>query len=297
MGQHRTGSEQQVESQHLGGSRNVRISLPPGYEKNTRRRYPVLYLHDGQNVFSGAGPDCCFGWGNWELDLTATRLAATDKMADIILVGIDNSRARYSEYRGPAFRSHDKEATHSTRAGDDSHFHNYSAFLIKELKPFIDREFRTRPAPEYTGLMGASLGGICSLAMAWQHPGVFGLAASLSGSFHIERTYFLHHVLHGYRGKRKPIRIYLDSGVVDSAGDDDGCEITDALAAELRRSGWKEGKTLLRYLDEKPMTEAELAIAGLRHDKWHEATASQHNEFYWRQRIWRPLTFLYPPTK
>src|SRR5262249_17226668 len=63
-----------VHSRFLGGARQVQVYLPPSYDAEPRRRYPVLYLHDGQNMFSSAGSDCCFGWGNWELDRTADRL-------------------------------------------------------------------------------------------------------------------------------------------------------------------------------------------------------------------------------
>ena len=89
--------------------------------------------------------------------------------------------------------------------------------------------------------------------------------------------------------------MYLDSGVTDFTGDDDGRRNTAEVANELKRLGWKEGKDLRHFVDEHPRTEPELAEAGLRRDKWEEAKRSQHNEFYWRQRAWRALTFLFPP--
>jgi hypothetical protein len=91
------------------------------------------------------------------------------------------------------------------------------------------------------------------------------------------------------------VRIYLDSGVVDHAGGDDGRRRTERMATELRRLGWRDGEDLLYYLDAEPMGEAELERAGLRRDKWEEARRSQHNEFYWRVRVWRALEFLFPP--
>src|SRR5882762_9703498 len=63
-----------VQSRVLRGPRTVRVYLPPSYDAAPRQRYPVLYLHDGQNVFSSAGQDCCFGWGSWDLDTTVYRL-------------------------------------------------------------------------------------------------------------------------------------------------------------------------------------------------------------------------------
>ena len=276
-------SSRQVTSRFLKGERTVRICLPLSYGKEPQRRYPVLYLHDGQNVFSSAGTNVAFGWGSWQLDKTVDDLSGASKMQEIIMVAVDNSRARFQEYSG---------AVHAASSNENTAFENYSAFLIQELKPKIDAEYRTRPGPADTGLMGSSMGGICSVALAWQHPEVFGLAASLSGAFQAE-TNFLNNVLRPYRDKPKPIRFYFDSGVVDFMGGDDGRNQTEAVVSELRRIGW--GNDLLHYVDAQPLTVPELEKRGLRRDKWAEAQTSQHNEFYWRLRAWRALTFLFPP--
>ena len=103
----------------------------------------------------------------------------------------------------------------------------------------------------------------------------------------------MNNLLRPYQGKPKAIRFYLDSGVVDFMGGDDGRKQTEAVAGELRRIGW--GKALMHYVDAKPLTLSELEKTGLRRDKWAEAQTSQHNEFYWRRRAWRALTFLFPP--
>ena len=288
-----------VESRHLGGTRTVRIYLPPSYERAPTRRYPVLYLHDGQNVFSSAGANCCFGWGNWELDKTADRLIAEGRMGEIIMVAVDNSRERYKEYRGLLYERSGKlpsaRKSAESNSVDNARFDAYTKFLIQELKPAIDREFRTRKTPAHTGVMGASMGGIGSLALAWENPKVFGLAASISGAFQVEKRNFLQCALQPFEGRRKPVRVYLDSGTIDFTGDDDGRRDTDAVAAELRRIGWKDGKTLLQFTDPHPLSEAELEQFGLRREKWEEARRSQHNEFYWRLRAWRALEFLFPP--
>jgi len=277
-----------IESQMLGVPRTVRIYLPPSYETAPRRRYPVLYVHDGQNVFSTAGTNACFGWGAWELDVTANRLIAGGRMREILIVAVDNSRARYSEYRGLVRPPDSPRSTNTT-------FDRYAAFLVSELKPMIDREFRTLKSPANTAVMGSSLGGIASVALAWAHPKTFGGAASLSGAFQIEKRAFLENVLRAAQRRPGPLRWYLDSGVVDFTGDDDGRRNTAEVANELRRLGWKDGKNLAHFVDEAPMTEAQLAAAGLRRDKWEEARRSQHNEFYWRQRAGRALAFLFPP--
>ncbi len=292
-------ASQSVPSKYLGTNRTIRIYLPSSYDRESHRHYPVLYMHDGQNVFSTAGEDCCFGWGGWEIDRTAEALVAEGRMREIIIVAVDNSRYRYQEYRGPAYPYSRRELAQMKRppsaANDETRYNNYSAFLRKELKPYIDRQFRTLARPEDTGIMGSSLGGICSLALAWQNPKTFGLAASLSGSFQIERSCFLTNVLQAYHGRRKPIRIYIDSGVIDFTGDDDGRRYTDRVAAALRGIGWRDEVNLKHFTDVQPMLEFDLGRSGLRHDKWPEAQTSQHNEFYWRMRAWRALTFLFPP--
>lgn len=280
-GQERS-SNQQVNSRFLRGERTVRVYLPPSYGRDLTRRYPVLYLHDGQNVFSSAGTNIAFGWGSWQLDRTLDALCREGRMEEILLVAVDNSPARYSEYGGVARASSTNEHTA---------FENYSAFLIQELKPKIDAQYRTRPDSANTGLMGSSMGGFCSVVLAWRHPEIFGCAASLSGSFQVE-TNFVRDVLRPYRGKPKSIRFYLDSGVMDFMGGDDGRKQTEAVAAELRRLGW--GTELMHYVDAKPLTLSELEKSGLRRDKWAEAQASQHNEFYWRLRAGRALAFLFP---
>ena len=299
MSQGRLLKEESVPSRFLEGGRTIRIYLPPSYDREPKRRYPVLYLHDGQNVFSTAGPRSCFGWGGWDLDKTADRLIAEGRMREIIMIGVDNTRYRYKEYRGKvlpeAGNGKKKPVAVGTNEIDNSRFEAYANFLIKELKPKIDREYRTLKTPANTGVMGSSLGGIGSVSLAWEHPKVFGRAASLSGSFHIEKRNFLERVLQPARRKPGPVRFYLDSGTIDFTGDDDDRRYTDLVADELRRLGWKDGKSLERFTEARPFTDQELEKTSLPFDKWHEAKSSQHNEFYWRMRAWRPLVFLFPP--
>lgn len=297
---------EKFESRFLDEARTVRVHLPPSYDREPKRRFPVLYLHDGQNVFSSAGTNCCYGWGSWDLDRTADRLVAEGAMQEIILVAVDHGRSRYKEYRGRLHAAVAKKARSGTKLAsstndlvlpDNARFDAYANFLIKELKPRIDREYRTLKTPAHTGVAGSSLGGIGSLSLAWEYPKTFGRAASLSGSFQIEKRNFLEHVLRPYRGRAKAVRVYLDSGTVDFTGDDDGRQHTDAVAEELRRIGWKDGRNLQRFTDLAPLAEAEMERAGLRREKWGEAQSSQHNEFYWRLRVWRALVFLFPPVK
>jgi predicted alpha/beta superfamily hydrolase len=289
MGQEPLIQNEVVHSRRLGADRAIHVYLPASYKTETQRRYPVLYLHDGQNVFSTAGTNNAFGWGSWQLDKTADELARAQKMQEVIMVAVDNSTNRLEEYDGRV--SSPQAGAAPTNA--PTAFENYAAFLITELKPQIDREYRTKPDPANTGVMGSSLGGICSVVLAWEHPEIFGRAACLSGSFQIEHTNFLNEVLHDYHSKPKPFRIYLDSGTMDFTGGDDNCALTAQVAAELRRIGWEND--IMLYVDEQPLTPEDMEKAGLRRGKWAEAQTSRHNEFYWRLRAWRALMFLFPP--
>jgi predicted alpha/beta superfamily hydrolase len=271
-----------IKSDILNTNRVFRVFLPSGYD-STKTKFPVLYVQDGQNAFTTAGPHAAFGWGNWELDKTAERLISEQKMRPIIIVAIDCSPSRYREYRGPIAPGSDNRA-----------YERYARFLIEELKPRIDRDYRTLSGPEHTGLLGSSMGGICSLALAWEHPEIFGLVASLSGAFQVEKEYFLNKIISDPRGKKKPIRIYLDSGTSDYTGGDDGLKQTTAVANGLKRLGWEEGTDILHFIDQ-PLTSDQLKPFDLPEDKFNEAQRSQHNELYWRLRAWRPLTFLFPP--
>jgi predicted alpha/beta superfamily hydrolase len=272
----------EIASKFVKGPRTVQVYLPPSYHEEPNRRYPVLYLHDGQNFFSSAGTNICFGWGSWELDKIVDDLCGAKRMPEIILVAVNNSGGRYAEYCG-------KHRLADTNTNTE--FEDYTAFLIQELKPRIDSQYRTRREPVNTGTLGSSVGGICSIVLAWDHPEVFGMSASLSGSFQIEGTNFLNNILRPYRSKPKSSRLYLDSGVVDFTGGDDGQKLTAGVADEFKRIGW--ATELMHYVDPKPLTLAELEKSGLRRDKWDEAQKSQHNEFYWRLRVWRALTFLF----
>jgi predicted alpha/beta superfamily hydrolase len=273
--------EGEIPSAILGKPRRIHIYVPPSYEKDAKRRYPVLYIHDGQNAFSTAGPGAAFGWGPWDFDKTADRLIAEQKIEPIIMVAIDCSNERYKEYRGPGAW---------TKTNDSPHYDRYERFLIEELKPKIDREYRTKKTAKDTGTIGSSMGGVVSLALAWQNPKVFGKAASLSGAFQVEGRAALKE-LQNYKAKKKPIRIYLDSGRIDYTGGDDGLKDTELIAEELRRIGYK--KDLLHFIDD-PITEQELRPLNLAENKFKEALKSQHNELYWRLRAWRALVFLFP---
>lgn len=283
-----------IGTSELATNRVVRVWLPPGYTNLTTARFPVLYVQDGQNVFSNAGTNAAHGWGSWNLDLVAEGLIQSNRMSPLILVGIDSTRLRALEYRGPFLR---QPVDAPGRAGDAPEFSAYDAyrnFLVRELKPWVDSNWRTSPGPESTGLLGAALGGFVSLCLAFENPEVFGLVGCLSGSFDPGSDAFVER-LRGRAVAPAGLRVFLDSGRADAEGGDDRRAVTDAVAEEFRRLGWRDGREFLRMTDYDLLSPRRLAEEGLRRDKWEEAKRSQHNEFYWRRRVWRALGFLYPP--
>lgn len=155
----------EIASPRLGNRRNVRVWLPPEYEAevNAARRYPVLYLHDGQNVFD---PATSFLGVEWGADESATRLIAEGRIRPLVIVGIDHAgSARTSEYNPPFTRKNGV-----ANAGD-----RYLDFVTQTVMPEIERRYRILPGPRHTGLGGASYGGNITLYAGMRHPDRFGL--------------------------------------------------------------------------------------------------------------------------
>lgn len=196
-----------------GGAHEVRVYLPPGYDENTLRRYPVLYMHDGRNLFFA---EEAFGGREWQVDEALDRLDRMNLLRKVIVVGI-----------APEDRMRDY-----TRPG----YHAYGRFLVEVLKPEIDAAFRTRTAPEETVVMGSSLGGVASLFLAWEHPRVFGGAACLSSTFGHADDLFERIAAE----PRRALRLYLDSGWPR-----DNFDATNAMRDLLVRRGFALGTDLL----------------------------------------------------
>jgi predicted alpha/beta superfamily hydrolase len=158
-------------SEVLNNARAVRVWLPPGYQAERPERYPVLYMHDGQNLFD----DATSFVGEWKIDETLTRLIEAESIEPIIVVGIDNmGLARVAEYTVDRGRVRDSEA--GGRGSD------YMRFIVEELKPFIDSTYATRTDRASTMVGGSSLGGLISLDLAIAYPEVFARAAVISPS-------------------------------------------------------------------------------------------------------------------
>src|SRR6266481_6575239 len=147
-------------SKILGNRRDVLVYLPPGYRRFSRQRYPVLYLQDGQNVFDAA---TSFAGVEWGVDETAERLVRTKIIEPLIIVAVANmGEDRVHEYT-PTPGVIEAKGRRKKRSRGLARLYGY--FLMEELKPFIDRNYRTRRGPTFTGLGGSSLGGLVTLAI------------------------------------------------------------------------------------------------------------------------------------
>jgi isoamylase len=153
-----------IASRHVGGDRPLFVLLPESYEADVGRRYPVLYMHDGQNLFSD---DIAFG-REWQVDEAMHRLQALGLQA--IIVGIPNAgEARMAEY------SPFVDASGRGGRGDD-----YMKFVVEEVIPLVDSRYRSLPTRAGRGMLGSSLGGLISLYGFFRHPETFGFVGAMS---------------------------------------------------------------------------------------------------------------------
>ncbi len=202
-------------SPQLGNSRALRVYLPPSYSENAAKRYPVLYMHDAQNLFDAK--TAAYGT-EWGIDETANRLIATGGMDEIIVVGIDNTPDRIPEYTpccDPKYGGGKLDA--------------YRAFVVDTVKPYVDRTYRTLPTKENTAIMGSSLGGLASVDIALQHPDVFGMAGGVSSSFWWNKE-----AMTKLPNLKVAIRLYIDAGT-----NNDGLAETRKMKDALLAQGYK----------------------------------------------------------
>lgn len=202
--------------------RDIDVFLPASY-KRSRRRYPVVYMQDGQNL---ADRHRAFGGQTWELPQAMATLAA--RGIEAIVVGVPNlGEERLREY-SPFF-----DLRHGGGDGDA-----YLAYLERTIKPLIDRRFRTRPEREATGIFGSSMGALISLYAFFRAPETFGYAGAMSPSLWFAGRAILSYI---ENDGSPPGRIYLDTGTEEGAG-----TLRDArhLARILERKGYEEPATL-----------------------------------------------------
>lgn len=194
-------------------ARTVDVWLPASYSENRGERYPVLYMHDGQNLFY---PEISFSGVAWGVDRTLGRLTQEEGSAEAIVVGIWNSPNRILEYMPqrplealgtPALRER-----FSDTYGGNPRSDAYLDFVVRELKPFIDSTYRTLPKAESTLIMGSSMGGLVSLYALCEYPDVFGSAGCLSTSWTVAGQIMLQY-LQTTLPEAGRHRLYFDYGV------------------------------------------------------------------------------------
>lgn len=241
------------QSRFLEHDRTLIVYLPSGYEASARR-YPVLYMHDGQNLFD---PATAFAGEEWRVDETAESLIAAQLIEPVIVVGIYNTgEHRIDEYtpsRDPKLGGGQADL--------------YGRMLIEELMPFIDQHYRTLQGPANTGLGGSSLGGLLTLYLGLRYPEIFGKLAVLSPSVWWHKRSILKFIA---RLKRKPdLKIWLDMGTCEGGM---SLEDTERLRDLLELKGWKEGADL----------------------QYSEIEGAMHNESAWAERVGPMLRYLFP---
>jgi predicted alpha/beta superfamily hydrolase len=250
-------------SKILGNRRDVLVYLPRGYRRLSRQRYPVLYLHDGQNVFDAA---TSFAGVEWGVDETAERLIKEKLIEPLIIVAVANvGEKRVDEY-APTRGVIDAKAKRKKRSKGLAR--KYGHFLMDELKPYIDQKYRTNPAAEFTGLGGSSLGGLATLTIGILYPQVFGRLMVMSPSIWWD-DFAIYRLVDSIKQK-PPLKICLDTGTAEP-----GWEQARELLNRLVEKGWKLSKDL----------------------QYMEAQGADHSEAAWATRVEPALRFLFPAAK
>ena len=249
-------------------SRNVEVWLPPGYERDANARYPVIYMHDGQNVFD---PATSFFGVDWGVDETMTRLVEERRVRPAIVVAVWNTPARLAEYlpRKMLASEHDVPSgiPNVPPVPGPVLSDAYLRFLVEELKPFVDHTYRTLTGPDDTFVMGSSMGGLVSAYAVTEFPQVFGAAACLSTHWTAADGAMVDYLGHALP-KPGAHRFYFDHGTrtLDSLY----APFQQRVDSIARAAGYVEGRDFVsRVFD-----------------------GAEHSEVAWRARVAEPLVFL-----
>ena len=246
-------------------ARNLDVWLPPDYSED--KRYPVLYMHDGQNIFE---PISSIGGVSWEMDKAITRLAEAKKIPSVIVVGVWNSDIRWREYmpqkayEAAGFEMNRKSFVKRAGAGPISD--SYLNFLVKEVKNFIDANYPTLPDQRNTFIMGSSMGGLISLYAISQYPDVFHGAGCLSTHWSAGMNELVHEIARMLPDP-KSHKLYFDYGTKGLDAKYEPFQLQ--MDEHLRRAGYTESNWLTRKFK-----------------------GAGHNETAWRTRVEIPLLFL-----
>jgi len=247
-------------ARELQNDRTLVVWLPPGCD-GRRRQHPVVYFHDGQNIFD---PKTAFFGNAWQAQRAAVELIRAGAIQPPIMVGIyntgENRLHEYTPTRGAKNPSPDERSRGQLRA--------YARFVAEEVVPFIDARYPTVAAPAARALAGSSLGGLAALYGALWHPNVFGAAAAMSPSVWWDELAAVRFVASLRR--RPPVRLWLDIGTAEP-----GWEKTRLLRDALVARGWRPSGDAadLRYV---------------------EVEGAGHHESAWAARIGEVLRWLFP---
>lgn len=264
------------ESKHVP-PRNVDIWLPPDYAQASDEHYPVVYMHDGQNLFDPANS---FAGVDWGIDPALLSLIAAGEIPAPIVVGIWNTPNRLGEYM-PEQPLEDPQ----TRTEVDAYMERYRqdfeyelagdaylAFIVDELKPWVDGTFRTRSGQSDTSIIGSSMGALFSLYAVCQYPEVFHGAGCLSSAWHIGHAalipWFASHLPDPADHK-----LYFDMGGRENVWPKANRTLLRnqvEIDKAARAAGYRDGETLLTLVFPK----------------------DKHHETYWKERINDVFRFL-----
>jgi len=204
--------------------RNVMVWLPFNYYKNTNEHYSVLYMHDGQNIID---PSTSTLGIDWQVDEVADSLIRKNEIDAMIIIGINNTDQRVSEY------SHNDTGT------------AYMEFVVEKLKPLIDSTYRTKPEREFTATCGSSMGGLISFMLLWEYNDVFSKAICMSPAFKVRQFNYVTSVYNDI--KTRDIKLYLYNGAIGLE------EILqpgiDEMISVLESKGFVEGDDFVFYQD------------------------------------------------
>lgn len=251
--------------------RHIDVWLPPGYGAGTGDRFPVLYMHDGQNLFD---PKTSFIGVDWNLGETMTRLIGEGQIRPAIVVGIWNTPRRVQEYmpRKPLELPHGQPLRERLEQewGGSALSDHYLKFLTEELMLFIDRTYRTLPEREHTYIMGSSMGGLISLYAVCEYPHLFAGAGCLSTHWPAGDGIVIDY-LETALPKPGRHKFYFDHGTETL----DACyePYQQRVDAILGAAGYEPGRNWLT----------------------RKFAGAEHSERAWRERIPIPLTFLLGP--
>jgi len=246
------------QSNILKNERTIMIWLPPNYALRPSHRFPVLYMHDGNNLFDAR---TAFGGVEWGVDEAASKLIFHGLMEEIIIVGIYNTMGRMEEYTPTVSKRH---------GGGDGR--KYLEFITQELMPVINQRFRTNTDPQKTGIMGSSLGGLISLWAGFAFPHHFGLVGAVSPSLWWDDKYMQKTFIPSQNKLNH--KIWMDMGSLEGMGRDGvsyAMKDTQEMKLCLNTLGYNSTDSLFYF----------------------EHHGAYHNEASWAARIHMPLLYFY----